>query len=135
MKTRLIVHSLVTNENSEILLLRRSKYNDVLPNLWDIPGGSVEENETVIQALARKLLEEAGIKVKNEQIFFFQENLDLAKDTHFIKLIYLSDLDSSNQVRLNKEEHDRYRWVSPKKTEDLDLVDYLKDCLAKLDEK
>ncbi|MCK7516403.1 MAG: NUDIX domain-containing protein [Ignavibacteriales bacterium] len=38
---------LLLNSNNEVLLLLRDDKVDIpFPNMWDIPGGKVEDNET-----------------------------------------------------------------------------------------
>lgn len=39
MQKGLIVHTVISNDKGEVLILQRSKQNDVLPEYWDIPGG------------------------------------------------------------------------------------------------
>lgn len=45
MQKSLIVHTAIENEEGSILILQRSKENDVLPEYWDIPGGTLEDGE------------------------------------------------------------------------------------------
>ena len=52
------VAGLVLNENNQILLIKS-------PNRgWEYPGGMVEPNETLEQALIREIKEETGIKIE-----------------------------------------------------------------------
>jgi 8-oxo-dGTP diphosphatase len=46
-----------------ILRLQRSPDRAFLPGLWDIPGGHVEEGETLETALRREVIEETGFAV------------------------------------------------------------------------
>ena len=59
------------NSNNEVLLLLRDDTVDIpFPNMWDIPGGKVEDNETPIEAIRRELMEEMSIKDLGEiQLF------------------------------------------------------------------
>ena len=51
------VRAVIINEN-KILMVRLGKTNE-----YKFPGGGIEENETVEEALAREVLEEAGCNV------------------------------------------------------------------------
>ena len=78
------------NSNNEVLLLLRDDIVDIpFPNMWDIPGGKVEDNETPIEAIRREMMEEMSIKdlgeiqlfkiIKSENItdYIFWKRLDL----------------------------------------------------------
>ena len=54
------VYGVCFNNKNEILIARK-----VGKELWVIPGGSPEENETIEQTLTREMVEEADVKVKN----------------------------------------------------------------------
>lgn len=46
-----------------VLLLKRQS-DDVLPDVWELPGGHLEEGESIPAAVARELLEETGWHVR-----------------------------------------------------------------------
>ena len=46
-----------------MLLIAKRRSTARLPNLWDLPGGKVEPNETPRECLKRELREEFGIDV------------------------------------------------------------------------
>ena len=54
----------VTNERGEILIARRPEHVHQ-GGLWEFPGGKVESDETVRDALQRELHEEIGIDVRS----------------------------------------------------------------------
>lgn len=70
---------ILLNRNNEVLLLLRDNKIDIpYPNMWDIPGGKVEEGESPEQALRREMMEEMSIKNLGEiKLFkiFTSENL------------------------------------------------------------
>jgi 8-oxo-dGTP diphosphatase len=124
----LIVHTIIFNEKKEILVIRRSQSNDVLPGSWDIPGGTLEDGESPQEGAAREALEETGLEVRDPHLFFCWSNVDTDKNKQFVTLVFLVKY-AGGKIELNPEEHDDFTWMNPFRAEDYHLVDYLKDCL------
>ena len=64
---------IITNENREFLLQKRSEKKDLYPGFWDLGiGETVKASETYSQAAARGLKEELGIGTsgKNLEMLF-----------------------------------------------------------------
>src|ERR1017187_2070970 len=57
---RHIVNALLMRERA-VLLVRRAPHRTAYPDRWSFPGGHVEANETLDEALIRELREEIGI--------------------------------------------------------------------------
>jgi mutator protein MutT len=55
--------AIITNENGEILLHRRSDNN-----LWALPGGTMEIGESIRQTVIREAREETGLEVQPQRI-------------------------------------------------------------------
>ncbi|EPJ53692.1 MAG: NUDIX hydrolase [Osedax symbiont Rs2] len=55
-KFRLSVHAVILNTDGELLLLKANYAN----HSWGLPGGALDENETIHQALHRECYEELG---------------------------------------------------------------------------
>lgn len=62
-KTIKVVAAIIENENKEILCALRSPEMS-LPNLWEFPGGKVESDESLFEAIEREIHEELDCKVK-----------------------------------------------------------------------
>jgi 8-oxo-dGTP diphosphatase len=58
-------------QNGQVLIIHRIRNNK---EYWVFPGGSVENNETIEEALVRELSEELGIKVEHKEFLFKMEN-------------------------------------------------------------
>lgn len=63
------VGAVVTNEKNEVLLL-----NHVFrpASGWGIPGGFIEHDEQIIDAIKRELLEETNLELENVEIYQVQ---------------------------------------------------------------
>lgn len=94
----------IFDENQNILLLKRSKDDDWCPNLFALPGGNKEENETPENAVIREIKEECGLDVKKH---IFKKTI--LKD-NIIEQLYLIKTTDLN-IKLN-EEHSDYKFFS-----------------------
>ena len=81
------------NDQTQILLFLRDDIPEIpYPNMWDIPGGHVEKNETPEQCIVREMKEEMDLDLQDfkefktlefadrkEYVFWKKENLDISK--------------------------------------------------------
>ncbi|HET8574680.1 MAG TPA: NUDIX hydrolase [Candidatus Paceibacterota bacterium] len=128
MQKGLIVHTVISNDRGEVLIIRRSKENDVLPEYWDIPGGTLEDGEDPSQGAIRETKEETGLDIFDVKLFFQKSNVDTSKNKQFVTLVFCADSSEINVV-VNPEEHDAYTWINPLSINTYKTVDYLPDCL------
>lgn len=128
MQKGLIVHTVISNNKGEVLIIQRSKKNDVLPEYWDIPGGTLEDGEDPSQGAIRETKEETGLDISDVRLFFQKSNVDTAKNKQFVTLVFHAKTSESN-ITVNPEEHDTYAWIDPSNISTYKTVDYLSDCL------
>lgn len=67
-KTIKVVAAIIENENEEILCALRSPQM-TLPNMWEFPGGKVEEGESLHTAIEREIREELSCEIKALDLF------------------------------------------------------------------
>lgn len=67
-KTIKVVAAIIENEDKEILCALRSP-DMSQPNLWEFPGGKVENDESLFDAIEREIHEELSCKVKAVDLF------------------------------------------------------------------
>jgi 8-oxo-dGTP diphosphatase len=58
----------------QVLLIERG--NEPFKNCWAFPGGFVDENEIVLDAAERELMEETGLRVNNLELFYVASGQD-----------------------------------------------------------
>jgi len=65
------------NSRHEVLLvLRDDKPSIACPNMWDLPGGHVEDGETPAECIVREMLEEIEVNVEGSALFRVYEFSD-----------------------------------------------------------
>ncbi len=80
------VGAFVFDREGRVLLVERGKPPGV--GLWTVPGGRLEPNETLAQAVAREVREETGLVVEVGALACVVERM--GDDFHFVILDYLA---------------------------------------------
>lgn len=98
--------------NARLLILKRSENETFLPGVWEVPGGGIDEGETVEQGVAREALEEAGVHVTPTSILGFFEYVD-GKQRKTVNLNFLCEMtNGSENTDTTAGEMERATWVS-----------------------
>ena len=85
-----------------VLFLKRSRKVEKHPNEWDLPGGHLHENESVLDGLKREVFEETGLTVENPLF------ITKIEKTHFFMAKY-----DSMPIKLSHE-HKAYTFLNKK---------------------
>lgn len=105
---KIAVRAIITDQHKNILLLQRSK-TDCCPGMWNLPGGKVDFNETVLQALTKEMKEETALDLREASFFQYLDNLPGdGSPLHFITLVFI--VRATGNVKINHESAD-YAWV------------------------
>jgi len=80
------VGAFVFDREGRVLLVERGKPPG--EGLWTVPGGRLERNETLAQAVAREVREETGLTVEVGALACVVERM--GDDFHFVILDYLA---------------------------------------------
>jgi len=73
MKKRIRASAVIFTDNKLITVYREKMVNGVLKKYYVIPGGGVEENETIEECAKREILEEVGIDIEITNKYFYLE--------------------------------------------------------------
>ena len=105
--------------NGQILIARRS-YPPALAGLWEFPGGKVEDDESLIDALVRELREELGIMVQVDAEFESTSGpWSSVDDEHVLRAFFASVIAGDPTPG---HSHDAIDWVEPGRLGSLDLL-------------
>lgn len=113
-RTEMTAKAIVRNADGHFLVLRSSKWEERPDRSQkpDLPGGMVEAGEAPQAAVAREVLEEAGLDIKPEKYELLYSETEFYEDTNtsVVKHVFAAQSDSSD-VTLSWE-HEAYEWVS-----------------------
>lgn len=109
-----VVGALIENEKKEILCMLRPK-NKSFGNMWEFPGGKIEKNETIYEAIARELKEELDIDVLKSEKY---QEIKKEYEKIVINLTILKcEIDLKKEIRV--KEHEGMVWLKKENLESL----------------
>jgi 8-oxo-dGTP diphosphatase len=104
------------NDKKQILLLLRDDKPDIpYPNMWDIPGGHVDDGETPEQCIVREMKEEMDLDLEEFQLLSVMEFIDRVEYTFWKKL----NLDIQN---INLHEGQQLKWFTESEVKNTTLA-------------
>ncbi len=124
-----VVGAFILNPENNILLFKTHKWKDK----YGVPGGKVELNESLEQALIREVKEETTLDIFDIKFITVLEGIydkSLWKPIHFIFLNYVCKTNSS-EVIIN-EEAQEFIWISLEDALKLDLNSYTRETIELL---
>ncbi len=104
-----VIIGITDKENNKIVL---TKYNRGYAN-FALVAGFTEIGETMEENVAREVMEEVGLKVKNIR-YYKSQPWGIASD---ILLGYFCDVDGDNTIHMDNEELKLAKWFSPEEIE------------------
>lgn len=125
---KIIVVSAFLENKGKILLLKRQ---DSKPegNTWGMPAGKVDNTESIYDGVIREIKEETGVDVKRDNIEYFRKFFVRYPEYDFIYHIFSAKLVNKPKVIINRDEHKKFKWVKPKESLKMDLIEDLGSCI------
>ena len=137
-----VVITAIIVKEGKYLITRRSKNKKRFPGKWTVPGGHLEVDDYINlpkdtkeywynvleRVLKREVKEEVGINIKNIE---YVTSLSTIHDDGSPSLVVSCTADfASGDIKLQKEETDKYAWVSLTEAKTYDLLDGIYDELV-----
>lgn len=102
-------------KNCLLLFLRDDKPGLPYANMWDIPGGHVEEGETPAECIVREMKEEIGVDIDIPSLFNVYDFVD--------RIEYVYTMQCQYQIEnLSLTEGQALRWFSEKEIAETELA-------------
>lgn len=127
-----VVGICIVNKDKKLLLVRSHKWH----NMWLIPGGHIELEETIDQAIKREAKEETNLTVTNPEFICLWEYLNDGQyhdKRHMIFLNYRVDTGETD-VALN-DEGQEYVWATEDEALKLKLNKYTRLTVEQFSDK
>lgn len=125
------VKVLLKNKEDQFLILKRSseKYKFVKDD-WDIPGGRINPETSLIDNLKREVLEETKMKVNTEALRILgAQDIFYGEDKHVVRITFEGEVSGETVL---SEEHTEFKWVTIKEALKMEGLDqYLRKILEK----
>ncbi len=100
---RISAKAICFNNKGEVLLVKgKTLYEG--KEFWCVPGGGVEEGESLFTAAEREVLEETGYSVKSEKIVFAQD-LEWQDSGRNLEIFMTGKIDETRPL-LDEHDHD-----------------------------
>jgi 8-oxo-dGTP diphosphatase len=133
MKLFLGMKALIQRKDGKVLLLREAAYDEgTNAGKWDVPGGRINPEESIYEALRREVMEESGLEIEVIETLGSGETFPTIKGEacHIVRL-YTLCAPKSEEVVLSGD-HDSYEWVDPKNLDDRECVSDIRIMMAKV---
>lgn len=134
---RTIVVGLVWNRKKELLLCKMPGNRGVFPGQWGLPGGGIEANETMTNALRREIREELGIEIQAIKPAFFKDGQyqksfpDGSKKEVYMIFLLFHCIALHEKITLN-EEFSEFKWVQEHELANFKMNQETVDTLSKI---
>ncbi|EGO02060.1 hypothetical protein SERLA73DRAFT_177778 [Serpula lacrymans var. lacrymans S7.3] len=103
----------MSSMKKELLLLQRASHEDTFPDMYEIPGGHVEDtDDTVLATVFRETFEETGLVV-DRVVREFDGFEYPSRNGPTVQLNFIVEVHDGGNVTLNPEEHQAFAWVEP----------------------
>ena len=106
----------------KVLVVKRSIKEIAYPGKWAFPGGKVEREQTIMEALKREVEEEVGLEIENHKRLLHDYTFVRPDDHNVVGLCFLVKA-KSEDVKLDEKDFDEYKWVAPEEFLKIDYIE------------
>jgi ADP-ribose pyrophosphatase YjhB (NUDIX family) len=109
MELQVGVKTFLKNTEGKYLLMRRSDLENVGKRKWDIPGGRLEVGSSMLDNLAREVMEETGLVMTSVPTLFDAQDLIWHDGRHVVRILYKGTIEGAPTL---SHEHSEYKWMT-----------------------
>lgn len=109
--TRCVAKALILDQNGDFLLLQRSDTHPRLGGFYDLPGGTIEDNEQWRDGVIREIREETGLELTHERLKALYTTTKLLHGRSYPTILYVAYVDGNKPAVNLSWEHKSYEWA------------------------
>lgn len=121
-----VVYSLITDDLNRKVLMVKNIDNDT----WSLPGGGVEGNESLEEALIREVKEETGYEIKVHGVVSLNEAILQKYDVHALFITFRGEIIGGKSRISRPDEIGAIEWVELEQAQE--RYPYYKEGLVQL---
>jgi 8-oxo-dGTP diphosphatase len=131
MKLFVATKAVLMNSNGRVLIVRESGAYDEGTNegKWDVVGGRIDVNESLLEGLKREVKEESGLEIEVDRVLSANDKFQIIKgeEVHIVRIFYLCRA-KEGKVELS-EDHDRFEWIDSRNCGEFGILEEVKEVL------
>lgn len=131
----IVISAWIKNSDGKYLMSKRSMNKGWCPGMWETTGGAVDAGETSLDAAVREINEELGIEVNPDKGKLVKTIVSEGLQEFYDVWMFESDA-SIDDIKMQPEEVDDVKWMSPDEIDELwnngklhVLLDYYKEII------
>lgn len=105
---KIVAKALIENSEGKFLFLYRGNTHPNFPGHLDLPGGEVERNEAMQDAVAREISEEVGLNIGSNSL----ENVLSVERPDVLHVLFHTRITTTPLTIQLSWEHQSYEWLS-----------------------
>ena len=115
----LAVRTIISDDHDRVLLIKRTNTEQGLGK-WCLPGGNIEYDQSVSEAVIAEIKEETSLTCTNSEFLFYFENLpSMESKLHYVNLVFKCEV--TGYLKLNNESSE-YVWIDRGELQKYDLA-------------
>jgi thioredoxin reductase len=105
-----VVDVLFANKEGAIFSQKRSESRKLLPNLWEVTGGHLEDGESIEECIKREIVEETNLNLINIKYYLGEADSEI-NGTSYRIFSFLVELDMNKEMKLEETKISDFKWV------------------------
>lgn len=117
--------------NKKVLIVKRSKKENFLPEYCELPGGKIEFGESPEDALKREIEEETNLDIKiikPYSIFSYTSNNN---HKHTIDIQFIVEAVGDINKIILSDEHENFNWIKKNEINNFQFSEQMKNAILK----